>query len=209
MKKITLLFFSLLCAIATIAQPLNFTLQSGVNYSIVQMDLHDSQLDIGFQVGISTEYEINEKIALSSGVVYKLKKSRVISQVDLWNPENNGHLTGTVMMFNDVGLGYIQIPILLKYQLTKKIDVIFGPQVEIKVHGDASFIEGNYIYPIPEPEEQTINSFDYGIVFGVEYAINRVGIRASYNANFADVYTSLPFDNNFQSFELNFLIGVN
>jgi len=115
MKKTLLLIFTVLIGIITInAQESRYLVRIGANLSSISSDNITGDLDqnrIGVVVGFLADFALTEKLRLQPEFQY----------------------SGQGNKNRDLRVNYLQIPILLKYNITDLFNVQLGPQAGIKI----------------------------------------------------------------------------
>ncbi len=105
----------------------------------------DDRIDSGFYVGMFAEKKLSEKISLQSGLSY---------------------------FYNVSYEDQIEIPLELKYKLTKKFYIFFGPNVSFLID-----------------KKELDKSFNFGVALGVSYKISdKLLINARYNYGLTKLY---------------------
>lgn len=133
----------------------DLSVKGGLNYTNIIVSNPTSSegenFKIGFHLGISSEFEITEKIYITSELLYSLKG---------FKPEG-GSGSNAKVNFN-----YINSPVLLGYNLSKRINVHLGPEFgylfSAKFRGDSNTADINDFYN---------NNFDFGVAVGLGFSI--------------------------------------
>ncbi|BDD08218.1 hypothetical protein FUAX_06500 [Fulvitalea axinellae] len=98
---------------------LRFGFKGGVVYSSFYGDhLKNVKAKVGYQAGFLAEYRISEKFAIQPEVIYSLEGVKTDGDVDM-----------------DINSHYANIPLMLKYYLTDKINIQAGPQIGFIILG--------------------------------------------------------------------------
>lgn len=148
-----------------------FGVKGGVNFSnMYTEDVDDNNVLTSFNAGIYALIPITDFAAFQPEVLY----SRKGSQLDY----NNAFATGKAKF----KLNYIEVPLLVKGNLTKNISVHAGPyfaylidaQVTNESNGGTFDFENNY-------NNDDFNKFDAGLSAGIGLDFESIGIGARYN----------------------------
>jgi len=170
MKKITILLAFLLVSLLGFSQSALYGVRAGFNISdlnyeeeeVLSMPRHTHRN--GFAVGFFGDYNINESLGLLVEIQFSAEGSREkysqIEQQNGFNPES-------------LRLDFIQMPIMVKFNLSERISVGLGPQIGLKVY---SF------------EDSYTNIFFSGIA-GLEYMISDVFfLDLRYSQGFTNIF---------------------
>lgn len=154
MKK-TLLFVVLLgLSYYGFSQGTKYGVRAG--YNISNLDFKDvPPLDNkhrnGFMIGFFGEYGLSKTVSLMPELQFSSEGA------------NN----------EPIRIDYLQVPVLLKFRLSEKFNIGFGPQVGVKVH----------------EYEDNIKNFAYSGVGGIEYKLNHsFFLDARYTYGFSNIF---------------------
>ncbi len=167
MKKVVLTSLIVLFVTVNLTAQVEFVVNAGVFQSpriseSVSSRNGDERIDSGFFIGMFTEKKLSEKFSLQSGLSY---------------------------FYNVSYEDQIEIPLELKYKLTKRFDIFFGPNVSFLID-----------------KKELDKSFNFGVALGVSYKISdKFLINARYNYGLTKFHNRVASD----SFGLNrFQIGL-
>ncbi|MGY3793052.1 porin family protein [uncultured Aquimarina sp.] len=113
-KKILLIFVLLITCITINAQESKYGIRIGANLSSISSDNITGDLDqsrIGVVVGFLADYRLTNKLRIQPELQY----------------------SGQGNKDRDLRVNYLQLPILLKYNITDVFNVQLGPQAGIKI----------------------------------------------------------------------------
>lgn len=146
-----------------------FGVKGGVNFSnMYTEDVNDNNVLTSFNAGIYATLPITSFIAIQPEVLYSRKGSELTY--------DNAFATGTAQF----KLNYIEVPILVKANLTKNLNIHAGPyfaylvDAQIKNESDTFNFEDNL-------DNDDFNKFDAGISAGIGLDFESIGIGARYN----------------------------
>ncbi|WP_298512974.1 porin family protein [uncultured Kordia sp.] len=127
----------------------NISNYSGTNLNDIQDGLNDSR--IGFVAGFFIDMSLTEKIRFQPEFLYSAQGAK----------EEN------------LRADYLQVPLMLKYELTDFLNIQLGPQIGVKIH----------------EFEDNFKNFDFGVNGGIGLTIlENVAIEARYNLGLADMF---------------------
>ena len=146
-------------------------LKGGLNMSnLYTKDVDDENVLIGINIGLFAELPITSSLALQPEVSFTTKGAEL--QYD------NAFAQGT----GKFRLNYLEVPLLLKANLTENFNVHFGPYaaflVDSKITNESS--DGSYNFE-DNIDEDDLNKFDYGLAAGIGFDFDSFGIGARYN----------------------------
>ena len=135
MKKI--IFGALmLCSITTFAQQPKFGVKAGLNIANLAGDYPATSGDYftietssitSFHFGGIVEFQLNEKIRFAPEVLLSVQGNVVETKGTPWNPPTQTFQT--VSFTQNPKLAYINIPVMFKYEVLKKLHLEIGPQI--------------------------------------------------------------------------------
>lgn len=170
MKNLLLSAFALFAFSNLSAQDTRLGVKAGGNIAWLNGDGELSKPVPGFHAGLFAEIKITEKFAFQPEVFYSHQGGK-----DEKN-EHDGWLQINEKM--RVTLGYINIPVLAKYYVSKKFSIEGGPQLGINVLARQKFefddnssgirIIAGYNMSVKE----SVKALDFGLAFGTGYDLN-------------------------------------
>ncbi len=157
--------------IATSGSSTKFGIKGGVNFSnLYTEDVTDENVLTGFHLGAFVELPLTAAISLQPEVAYSTKGAE--------NEYDNATASGRVKF----RLNYIEVPVLLKFNITNRFNLHAGPYVAFLVDskitdedsdGDVNFEEA--------VDEDDLNKVDLGLAAGLGLDFGNIGIGARYN----------------------------
>lgn len=149
----------------------HFGVKGGLNFSNLYSDeVDDNNMLTSFNAGLYFNMPIGDNFAFQPEILYSGKGSELVY--------NNAFASGTAKF----KLSYIEIPVLIKANITKNFNLQFGPYLayllDAKVtnetqNGTFDF-ENNY-------SNDDFNKFDAGLSAGVGFDFAAIGIGVRYN----------------------------
>lgn len=225
MKKIITSALVILATATSFSQEVKFGVKGGLNYSnlrgientITNEDgesmKFSSKGQVGFYIGGFAEYQINDKLAIQPELL-----------ISTQGGGNEFKTSGTdefgdyysVSIENKVNLTYLQIPIMLKYQVIDRLNIEFGPQIGFALSGkqktsfssqdgndvesgslesnifkdEIHIVEGEAI-----PTKGLGKRFDFGLNIGASYNItDNLFVQGRYNLGLASINKSYNYN---------------
>lgn len=166
---IALLFGSLCLGSMLRAQDFRYGVQAGLNYSSIVGDLTDGiKFRLSGHGGVVIESEFSRKFALQTAVLYSSQGFQFSS--DLQVLENPAAPVDENDFRTNVQLNYLTIPVLGKFALNPRLDVVFGPQFGFLLN-QVSKIKNLDQRDDTIPENRLVTSgnfqLDYGLMAGL------------------------------------------
>jgi|GEM_PF-604946 len=158
-----------------------FGIKGGFNLADVYGDNKSNYTDGAnyktFHAGIYGQYGFNSRLSIQPELLYSRQGFKGGSTY------NNGTTTTTT---NERRLDYIQLPVLLVFNILDNVSIHAGPQVSLltKVMEDGKerkIANENKVYGY------SYNTLDYGVSAGAEARVGPARVGARYTAGFADV----------------------
>lgn len=203
MKKTMIALMCMLMTTGTAMAQKTFTFgpKIGVDYTHYwgKDALHGGQLN--YQAGLFMEYRFNSKFAIAPEVVFAAQggKNAGIVGYDYLHgglyPYQHPYGPGS---YGDEGyveadyidhMNYINIPVMLKYYVTPKLSIDFGPQLGINVYHKCTVKGTNTDYKETVSLKDNTKSVDFGLGLGLTYNITEnVFVQARYTLGLTYAY---------------------
>jgi len=171
-----------------------FSIKGGANYSDIT-GINDGSSKLGFNFGLAANIKLSDKFFVVAEFTPVSNKG-----VKSVNPLITGTQVIDSLLQNPSSasrnFNYIDIPVLLKYQISKQFSVAAGPQfsyllsavdyVEADIPGDDNLFYENNI-------KSLLNKFDYGLVADLTYSLTEarggkgINIHFRYGLGLADI----------------------
>jgi hypothetical protein len=154
-----------------------FGIKGGVNFSnIYNTEVDDNNVLTSFNAGLYGAFPLGGIISIQPEILYSRKGGELTY--------DNAFVTGKTQF----KLNYIEVPILLKVNITNNLSVHAGPYfaylLDAEVNNDA---DGNAIDFENNYNNDDFNKFDVGISAGIGYGFDSFGIGARYNYGFSTI----------------------
>lgn len=148
-----------------------FGLKGGVNMSnLYTEDVDDENVLYGFNAGLFVELPIAENLFLQPEILFSTKGAEV--------KYDNAFAQGT----GKFRLNYIEVPLLVKINLTDNFNVHFGGYAAYLVDSKITNEDANGTINFEEDlDEDDLNKFDYGLAGGIGIDFEGFGLGARYN----------------------------
>ena len=170
MKKIMMIAAMMVATVSAKAQfePGTFSLQPKAGFVLSSVSGEDLRFKPGFQAGLEGQYQINNWFGLSAGLLYTTEGTKV-KDVD-WK----------------LNLGYINIPIMAKFYVTKGLSLNAGLQPGIMVSAKEKYNEGGISWD--KDVKDGCNGFDLSIPLSIAYEFtNGLTLEARYTTGLTNV----------------------
>jgi hypothetical protein len=162
------------------AQGVRFGVKTGINLSKVKVDvIGNSDTRFGFNLGVFTEIDLSDKFILQPELLLS-------TQGGEFETSEDGNREAATLKIN-----YLNIPLMVKYAVSDKIALEFGPQVGFLLSAKReSEITSN---GTTVSENVDINEFyksiDYGLNFGTSFnVVENIMIAARYNIGLSNIF---------------------
>ncbi len=185
MKKITItLMCMLLTAGAAMAQK-KFTFGPKVGVDLTHFwgsgtKIYNSNIvQLNYQVGVFAEYRANNHFAIAPEVVFA-------SQGGIF--KIHGDPSGVYKYIYTTN--YINVPLMMKFYVTKAVSIDFGPQMGFNVYSKTrgKWEDTKDEYNINDRKKYT-NTFDFGLGLGATYNIaSDVFVQARYTLGLTKIF---------------------
>jgi opacity protein-like surface antigen len=178
MKKVLLIVVVTLLGLGNVsAQEVKLGAKLGLNLSSLRSDM-DFDSKIGFNLGVFAEINLSDKLIFQPELLYSTQGASFEQSFD----SNSFKVTNSV--------DYLNIPLILKYGVTDKLFLEFGPQLGFLLSGESKYEEtfGGETTSETEDIKEFTNSIDFGLNFGVSFDIaENIMIAARYNLGLSNI----------------------
>jgi len=171
MKKSILLLIAAISFSLTQAQ-VNFGAKAGVNFAnATGSDASGSSIRVSFNAGFLAQIPVSDALSVQPEVVYSDQGAKVNFDNGTGGTESGAYK-----------LGYINVPVLLKYTTSSGFFVQTGPQIGFLLSAKAS------ANGVSVDEKSNFSSTDFSWAFGLGYLTSaNVGIDARYNLGLSNI----------------------
>lgn len=148
-----------------------FGVKGGLNFSnMYTEDVDDNNVLTSFNAGIYAKLPITNAIAIQPELLYSRKGAELVY--------DNLFAEGTAKF----KLNYIEMPVLLKLNLTNNINIHAGPYFAYLVDAQVTNETKNGTFDFEDNyDNDDFNKFDYGLSAGVGLDFQSLGVGVRYN----------------------------
>lgn len=172
--KHTILCAALLITITTAnAQKLHFGPKFDINYSSIDGDGLQSKYKPGFQVGGFLEWKLTSQWSIQPELLYNFSPYQKAD--DFLTYYNN---SGRSAAGENVTEAYISVPVLLRFNLSKVLAVLAGPEYSYLIWDDEDLIKD---------DRQAFKNSEFSANIGVQANIGDVGFYARFNKGLSNI----------------------
>lgn len=154
-----------------------FGIKGGVNFSnLYTEDVEDNNMLTSFNAGVYASLPITSFLSIQPEVLYSRKGAELVY--------DNAFAEGTTKF----QLNYIEVPVLLKINLTENLNIHAGPyfayliDAQVKNNSDGGVFDFEESY-----DNDDFNKFDMGLSGGIGFDFDSFGIGARYNYGLTNV----------------------
>lgn len=191
MKKNILFAIALFTVGFINAQKVEFGLKGGMNSSTFSGDTDgiDFKSKVGFNIGAFTSIKLAEKIILQPELLFSIQGTKAV---------NVSEIVDDIVYQGDVkfNLTYINVPIMLKYNVAEKFNLEVGPQIGFLTSAKTSTKIDGYSQATEQDIKDFFESVDFGLNFGLGYDFsNKVSGGIRYNLGLSNIFKTESEDN--------------
>jgi hypothetical protein len=178
MKKVLLIVVVTLLGLGNVnAQEVKYGAKIGLNSSNLRGDV-DFDSKIGFNIGAFAEISLSDKLIFQPELLFSTQGAKF--------EESGANANATV----SIKINYLNIPLMLKYGVTDKLFLEFGPQLGFLLSGKSKY-ESTYGGETDSGEQDikdSSKSFDFGLNFGASFDVaENIMIGARYNLGLSNI----------------------
>lgn len=153
-------------------------LRAGLNFSNMYVgdDLTTNKMKVSYHVGLFAKFPITRGFSIQPELLYSNKGSK------LDFGQQNGEYR-----FN---LNYIELPVLLAFNVGENFHINVGPYVGYLAKADVTLLKNGDFDDLTDINENAFNRWDFGGTAGVGFDINKFTIGARYNLGFTELNNS-------------------
>jgi opacity protein-like surface antigen len=176
MKKVVLIVVVTLLGLGNInAQEVKFGAKVGLNSSNLRGDM-DFDSKIGFNAGAFTEISFSDKFIFQPELLFSAQGAKF--------EESEGNATVSIKV------NYLNIPLMLKYGVTDKLFLEFGPQLGFLLSAKSKYevAYGGETDSGEQDIKDSSKSFDFGLNFGASFDVaEKIMIGVRYNLGVSNI----------------------
>lgn len=149
-----------------------FGIKGGVNFTNLYTDeVDDNNLLTSFNVGVFANLPVTNSLSIQPEVNFSRKGAELVY--------DNAFVSGTARF----KLNYIEVPVLLKINLTENFNIHFGPYIAYLVDGQVTNESDSGSFDFEDNlDNDDFNKFDYGLSggIGIDFSTAQIGLRYNY-----------------------------
>ena len=171
MKKIMMIAAMMVATVSAKAQiePGTFSLQPKAGFVLSTVSGEDTKFKPGFNVGLEGQYQLNNWFGLSAGLLYTTQGTKIKDLDDKLN------------------LGYINIPLMAKFYVTKGLSLNAGLQLSFLTSAKDKYSNGGIKYDMDVKD--VCNKADFSIPLSIAYEFtNGIAFEARYTGGLTNVF---------------------
>ncbi|MCO6173852.1 PorT family protein [Flavobacterium sp. NRK F10] len=153
----------------------SFGIKGGANFSNLYVDdVDDNNVLTGFNLGLFVNMPLNEVVSIQPEFLYSQKGAKL--------SYNNALATGEAKF----RLNYLEVPVLLKLNVTPNFNLHAGPYVAYLVDSKVTNETNGGTFDFEQNiNNDDLNTFDYGLSggFGFDFSTISIGARYNYGLN--------------------------
>ena len=152
MKKIMMIAALMVATVSAKAQfePGTFSLQPKAGFVLSSVSGENTKFKSGFAAGLEGQYQINNWFGLSAGVLYSMEGAKAKGDYE-----------------DKLNLGYINIPVMAKFYVTKGLSLNAGVQLGFLTSAKEKYSNGGISYE--ESVKSYCNKVDFSIPLSIAY----------------------------------------
>ncbi|SMC79984.1 porin family protein [Moheibacter sediminis] len=189
MKKLSII---LLFAAQFINAQVSWGVKSGLNLSTINDKNIDYDFKTGFYAGGFANIKFAEKLAFQPELLFSMQGAKT-DTFPIIGLDENGQMITESLVEIDYKLYYLNIPLMFKYYVIKKLNFELGPQLGFALEKELA-VSGE---PFGESSIDPEINVDLGVNIGAEYEIYKgLGIGVRYNSGLTKVRKGSDYRNN-------------
>lgn len=149
----------------------SFGIRGGINFSNLYSDeVDDNNVLTGFNIGFFANAPLAAGISIQPEINFTTKGAEL--------QYNNAVFQGT----GKFNLSYVEVPLLLKINLTKNFNIHGGPYAAFLINSKITNedADGNINFE-EQVDKDDLNKFDYGLAGGIGFDVDNFGLGIRYN----------------------------
>ncbi len=191
MKKLFLpvLFFSVV-ALSSAQESNSFGIKGGVNFSnLYTEDVDDRNILFGFNAGLVAVLPFSDFLAVQPEILFSGKGAEL--------KYNNAFVEGKAKF----RLNYIEVPILLRVNLTNNFSIQAGPYIAYLIDANIKNETNNELFDAEvELDTDDFKKIEFGLSGGAEFEFSPISIGVRYNHGLSNIGKERTIDGNTYTF---------
>ncbi len=176
-----------------------------IGASVSNIDWSKFKFSLSPQAGVFVSYQLNEKYALQAELLVKNKANYDLNKQGTSLKTTSAGVSKVTENFSIKSIWFVELPLMIKKKINaKNLDLVLGLRPSYIVHQAGTWSEKtegleqfdlNDVLPVEVRDG--IATFDLGLLFGLEYRLNKqISFSIRYNQGFNDITRNEWFDDN-------------
>ena len=185
MKKILIAAIALFIGSGAFAQDVRVGIKAGANLSTVTNTDYPAKMKFGFHVGGFLDFKFNERFSLQPELLYSAQGVNVEFTTVEYDDNDNGH---NVNIFSSTSFDYVNVPVLLKINITEGFSAEIGPQIGFLI-GATQKGKKDGVLVHSESLKKYCNTIDITALAGLSYTFAKnFVVSARYGLGLTKIY---------------------
>ncbi|MFK8104243.1 MAG: porin family protein [Saprospiraceae bacterium] len=176
-----------------------------IGASVGNIDWSKFKFSLSPQAGVFVSYQLNEKYALQAELLVKHKANYDLNKQGTTIKTTTAGVSRITENFSIKSIWFVELPLMVKKKINaKNLDLVLGIRPSYIVHQAGTWsekTEGLEQYDLqdvlPVEVRDGIATFDLGLLFGLEYRLNKqISFSIRYNQGFNDITKNEWFADN-------------
>lgn len=165
-------------------------IKGGVNFTnLYTEDVDDNNVLTSFNAGLFVNLPVSSALSIQPELLYSRKGSELVY--------DNVFASGTTKL----KLNYLEMPVLLKINVTPNFNVHFGPYAAYLIDGNATNETDSGSFNFEENiDNDDLNKWDYGVAAGVGLDLGSTSLGVRYNYGLQTIGKERTFAGNTYTF---------
>jgi Outer membrane protein beta-barrel domain len=155
----------------------HFGLKADLNLTHIQGNGTASGYTTGFQAGGFAERVLDKTWSLQGELLFTQNNTKRAPLADFLTYYNT---SGNPFSAEDIKLGYISVPVLIKYNVTNAFSFLAGPQYSILLVDAESLLN-------PPRENKAFKTSEFSGNVGAQFNISKVALYGRYNFGLSNI----------------------
>lgn len=155
-----------------------FGIKGGLNFSNMYIDnVGDEKMKLGWHAGFFGKFPLTRGVSLQPELLYSSKGTKLNYTAPL--------IGAGEYRFN---LNYVELPVLLAFNLGENFHINLGPYVAYLAHADITEIENDgTVDELLELDEKDFKRWDFGAAAGIGFDVEKFTIGARYTLGLTEI----------------------
>jgi len=169
-----LLFITCMLQAQTKSTEWHFGVKTDLNFSTIKGNGMATGFTTGAQFGGFAEKPLSNKWSIQPELLFTQTNTKKASDfMTYYNTEGN------VFAADNIKLGYISVPVMVKYNLNKYVSILAGPQYSIMLFDAESLMDDN--------KGIAFKRYEFSANAGLQFTIGSVALYGRYNQGITNI----------------------